>query len=61
MPHWPSEPGPNDLTGNVNLMTHYGLEHAYNKFCGKKLRDELSAFLPNVAGQVDSTGLQDTR
>merc|ERR1711988_1031904 len=27
-----------ELTGSTNLMAHHGLEHAYNKFSGKKLK-----------------------
>ena len=50
-----------DLTGSTNLMTHYCLEHAYNKISGKKLKEELSAFLPNLPGNIDTPGLLDNR
>lgn len=40
----------NELTGNTNLITHYNLEHAYNKFCGKKVKEKLSNFLPELPG-----------
>lgn len=43
----------NDLTGNTNLITHYNLEHAYNKFCGKKVKEKLSNFLPELPGEMD--------
>lgn len=44
----------NDLTGNTNLITHYNLEHAYNKFCGKKVKEKLSNFLPELPGEMMS-------
>lgn len=40
----------NELTGHTNLITHYNLEHAYNKFCGKKVKEKLSNFLPELPG-----------
>ncbi|TRY98753.1 hypothetical protein DNTS_025492 [Danionella cerebrum] len=49
----------NDLTGNSNLITHYNLEHAYNKFCGKKVKEKLSNFLPELPGMIDCPGVQD--
>lgn len=50
-----------ELTGAINLMAHYGLEHSYNKFSGKKVKDQLSAFLPNLPGSIDTPGQQDNR
>lgn len=50
-----------DETGNTNLMACYGLEHSYNKFIGKKPKEELSAFLPNLPGNTDTPGMQDNR
>lgn len=41
------------ITGAKNLIEHYGLESAYQKFCGKRLKEELSAFLPHMSGNVD--------
>ena len=55
----PSEPS--DLTGSSNLMAVHGLEHSYNKFCGKKLKEELSAFLPTLPGNIDTPGQNDNR
>uniref|UniRef100_UPI00398F73B8 mediator of RNA polymerase II transcription subunit 19-like n=1 Tax=Pristiophorus japonicus TaxID=55135 RepID=UPI00398F73B8 len=52
-------PGGTDLTGSTNLITHYNLEHAYNKFCGKKVKDKLSNFLPDLPGMIDMPGSQD--
>nr|CAG4641198.1 EOG090X0DK3 [Eulimnadia texana] len=45
-----------ELTGATNLMAHYNLEHAYNKFSGKKVKDSLSSFLPNLPGPIDTPG-----
>ncbi|KAK2166705.1 hypothetical protein NP493_1293g01015 [Ridgeia piscesae] len=53
----PPEQG--ELTGSTNLMAYYGLEHSYNKYCSKKLKEELSAFLPNLPGNIDTPGLLD--
>ncbi|XP_059918700.1 mediator of RNA polymerase II transcription subunit 19-A isoform X2 [Gadus macrocephalus] len=49
----------NELTGNTNLITHYNLEHAYNRFCGKKVKEKLSNFLPELPGMIDCPGTQD--
>ncbi|XP_029020366.1 mediator of RNA polymerase II transcription subunit 19-A isoform X2 [Betta splendens] len=49
----------NELTGNTNLITHYNLEHAYNKFCGKKVKEKLSNFLPELPGLIDCPGTED--
>lgn len=48
-----------ELTGATNLMAYYGLEHSYTKFSGKKLKSELSSFLPNLPGIIDAPGSQD--
>ncbi|KAI0239490.1 Mediator of RNA polymerase II transcription subunit 19 [Lamellibrachia satsuma] len=53
----PPEQG--ELTGSTNLMAYYGLEHSYNKYCSKKLKEELSTFLPNLPGNIDTPGLHD--
>ncbi|XP_056637232.1 mediator of RNA polymerase II transcription subunit 19 [Diorhabda sublineata] len=54
------EPPPeSELTGATNLMTYYGLEHSYSKFSGKKLKEQLSSFLPTLPGVIDSPGQQD--
>lgn len=53
-----------DLTGEENLIRHYGLDHSYNKFClGKRMKDQLSAFLPNLPGanDIDTPGNVDNR
>jgi len=50
-----------ELTGTTNLMSYYGLEHSYNKFGSKKVKEELSAFLPTLPGNIDTSGIQDNR
>lgn len=50
-----------ELTGAVNLMACYGLEHTYSKFSGKKVKEQLSSFLPNLPGIIDTPGHQDNR
>lgn len=50
-----------ELTGMTNLMSYYGLEHSYNKFGIKKVKEELSAFLPALPGNIDTSGNQDNR
>ncbi|XP_054722575.1 mediator of RNA polymerase II transcription subunit 19-like [Uloborus diversus] len=50
------EPPKSELTGATNLMSYYNLEHAYNRFCGRKMKDQLSAFLPNLPGNIDGPG-----
>ncbi|KAL7302965.1 mediator of RNA polymerase II transcription subunit 19 [Trichogramma pretiosum] len=52
-------PGESELTGARNLMAYYGLEHSYSKFSGKKLKEQLSSFLPNLPGVIDTPGDQD--
>ncbi|NXH43635.1 MED19 polymerase, partial [Dicaeum eximium] len=42
------------------LITHYNLEHAYNKFCGKKVKEKLSNFLPDLPGMIDLPGSHDS-
>lgn len=37
-------------------MAYYGLEHSYSKFSGKKLKESLSSFLPNLPGSIDAPG-----
>jgi len=52
-------PSESEITGATNLMVHYNLEHAYNKCCGRKTKDQLSAFLPTLPGNIDTPGSQD--
>lgn len=40
-------------------MIHYGLQNSYSKFCKKEGKEELSAFLPNLPGYIDTPGMQD--
>lgn len=53
--------GESELTGATNLMAYYGLEHSYSKFSGKKVKEQLSSFLPNLPGIIDSPGHSDNR
>lgn len=48
-----------EQTGATNLMAYYGLEHSYSKFNGKKLKESLSSFLPNLPGIMDGPGQED--
>lgn len=48
-----------ETTGATNLMAYYGLEHSYSKFNGKKLKESLSSFLPNLPGILDGPGQED--
>jgi len=52
-------PGESEITGATNLMAYYGLEHSYSKFSGKKLKEQLSSFLPSLPGVIDSPGQND--
>ena len=52
---------PSELTGATNLMAYHGLEHTYNKLCSKKVKEELSAFLPQLPGIIDTPGSVDNR
>jgi len=57
----PELPAPSPINGSMNLLTYYGLDHAWNKFCAtnKKMKEELSAFLPHLPGNIDTPGHQD--
>lgn len=48
--------GESELTGATNLMNYYGLEHSYSKFSGKKVKEQLSSFLPSLPGIIDGPG-----
>lgn len=37
-------------------MNYYGLEHSYSKFSGKKVKEQLSSFLPSLPGVIDGPG-----
>ncbi|KAJ6648945.1 Mediator of RNA polymerase II transcription subunit 19 [Pseudolycoriella hygida] len=51
--------GESELTGATNLMNYYGLEHSYSKFSGKKVKEQLSSFLPSLPGVIDGPGQSD--
>lgn len=48
-----------ELPGSTHLITHYNLEQIYNKLCGKKVKEKLCHFLPDLPGMVDLPGSQD--
>ncbi|GAV02959.1 hypothetical protein RvY_13459 [Ramazzottius varieornatus] len=49
-----------DLSGSINLLDYYGLESSYQKLSmTRKLRDELSSFLPSLPGFVDHPASED--
>ena len=52
-------PAPAQITGSTNLLAKFGLESTYNKFSGKKLKESLSSFLPDVPGVSDIPGNND--
>ncbi|PIK50117.1 putative mediator of RNA polymerase II transcription subunit 19 [Apostichopus japonicus] len=47
------------VTGEQNLINHFGLQHSYDKFSTKKVKEQLSAFLPGLPGRIDTPGVQD--
>ncbi|EDO47496.1 predicted protein [Nematostella vectensis] len=49
-------PTPTDINGSSNLLVQNGLEQSYQKFCGKKVKENLSAFLPHLPGYIDEKG-----
>uniref|UniRef100_A0A1B0GNS1 Mediator of RNA polymerase II transcription subunit 19 n=1 Tax=Phlebotomus papatasi TaxID=29031 RepID=A0A1B0GNS1_PHLPP len=48
-----------DVTGATNLMSYNNLEHSYSKYSGKKVKEQLSSFLPNLPGVIDGPGQSD--
>jgi len=53
-------PSPSGLTGCVDLLSHFGLDGAYRKMCdSKKVKPELSSFLTNLPGNIDTRASQD--
>nr|XP_039272133.1 mediator of RNA polymerase II transcription subunit 19-B-like [Styela clava] len=51
---------PSVVSGSTNLLAHYNLETTYNKFCGgKKVKENLSSFLPDLPGFIDTLAIQD--
>jgi mediator of RNA polymerase II transcription subunit 19 len=43
-------------TGSSNLLVEHGMEHAYQKFFGKKTKESLSSFLTHLPGLIDVPG-----
>merc|ERR1719264_1543687 len=48
-----------EVTGATNLMQSKNLEHSYTKLASKKMKDNLSSFLPGLPGVIDTPGTQD--
>jgi len=44
------------VSGSYNLLSYYKLEGTYNKFSGKKLKESLSSFLPDLPNVLDVPG-----
>lgn len=49
-------PEKSELTGASNLIYHYNLEHTYNKYNSKKVKEQLSSFLPTLPCVIDGPG-----
>lgn len=45
------------ITGESDLLEHFKLKSAYDKLCAQK--EQLSAFLPDVLGNIDGDGALD--
>ena len=50
-----------EVTGATNLMQSKNLEHSYTKLASKKMKDNLSSFLPGLPGVIDTPGTQVTK
>ncbi|XP_071946321.1 mediator of RNA polymerase II transcription subunit 19-like [Antedon mediterranea] len=48
-----------EVTGETNLINHYALDRTYQKFSSKKVKEQLSTFLPLIPGNIDTVGSQD--
>ena len=44
----------------MNLINHHGLQNAYAKFCGKKMKEELSSVL-SLPGNINLSATDDSR
>ena len=49
-------PPPDQVSGSMNMLVYYKLEGTYNKFSGKKLKESLSSFLPDLPNVLDVPG-----
>ena len=43
------------LNGSTNLILHNERQHAFKQYCCKKVKEPLSAFLPDFPGNIDTT------
>ena len=51
---------PPEVNGSMNLITHHGLQTAYAKYCGKKMKEDLSSTL-SLPGNINLSGNDDNR
>nr|CDS30464.1 Mediator of RNA polymerase II transcription [Hymenolepis microstoma] len=56
-PEWPLTD--NQITGAKNLIDHYGLKNAYQKYFRGNLKEELSGFLTHLSGNVNTPSSSD--
>lgn len=49
-------PEKSEPTAASNLINYYNLEHTYNKFNSKKVKEPLSSFLSKLPGVIDGPG-----
>lgn len=43
------------LNGSTNLILHNDRQHAFKQYCCKKVKEPLSAFLPDFPGNINTT------
>lgn len=56
-PEWPLTD--NQITGAKNLIDHFGLKNAYQKYFRGNLKEELSGFLTHLSGNVNTPASTD--
>jgi len=49
-----------EVTGSMNLISYHGLENAYAKYCGKKMKEELTSVL-TLPGNINLSSADDNR
>ncbi len=49
------KPAEETLNGSTNLILHNDRQHAFTKYCCKKVKEPLSAFLPDFPGNINTT------
>ncbi|KAF6041261.1 MED19 [Bugula neritina] len=51
-------PEASEVTGSMNLISYHGLENAYAKYCGKKMKEELTSVL-TLPGNINLSSADD--